>query len=146
MLAVVYFIQGEITKLVKIGVVGEGSLELRLRALKCGSPDLLQVVGVVGIGSVESRSLERELHDRFAGIRKHGEWFEPTQELLEMIGRLCDPSTRGMARREIRWRETELRANRKNSSALRMMRERRFVLRPAAEGRGERRLADGAEP
>ena len=41
------------------------------------------MVAVPGDGSLEAK-----LHTRFAGCRKHGEWFEPSDELLDLIAEL----------------------------------------------------------
>lgn len=126
----IYFIQGDITRLIKIGRTDDATVEARVRSLKVGSPDLLRVLGVARLGNMEqTRQLERDLHKRFAGQRKHGEWFAETPELLETIKRLCDPVTTEQERLAARWRETEMRYASKNSDAQRIMRERRFVIR-----------------
>lgn len=67
----------------------EGStsdLDERLRKLRATSPVPLVLVGVVRRGGAE---LEREIHQRFAAERLHGEWFEPTLLLLEVVRELA---------------------------------------------------------
>lgn len=74
---VTYFVQREITGLVKIG--NTLNMPTRLRALQCGSPDILRVLRTVR-GNRES-----EFHERFSHLRMHGEWFKASSELLEFI-------------------------------------------------------------
>lgn len=77
---ITYFIQGKITRRIKIGktttTVGE-----RLRTLQTGSPDELGVIGICfGPGLTE-----RSLHGMFSSSRLHGEWFAETPDLLKFI-------------------------------------------------------------
>ena len=70
-----YLIQGEKTRLVKIG--RSHNIIRRFKALSHSSPDLLTLVGAI------SGDYERSLHRRFAKYRSHGEWFQP--EVLTAI-------------------------------------------------------------
>lgn len=76
----VYFIQGESTKLIKIGKADD--VLVRLRMLQCGSPDKLMVL------KVEADASERVYHLQFAVDRIHGEWFRPSVDLMEFIGNI----------------------------------------------------------
>jgi hypothetical protein len=76
----VYFIQAEQGGLIKIGVAGNP--RDRLRTLQHTSPVRLRILAVIrAVGQAH----ETELHQQFAAIRSHGEWFEPTPELLAYI-------------------------------------------------------------
>lgn len=76
----VYFIQSVHGGPIKIGVAGH--VPSRFASIQCMSPCRLRLLGVERGGD---RRRERELHDKFAGIRLHGEWFEPTPALLAYI-------------------------------------------------------------
>jgi hypothetical protein len=75
----IYFIQGHVTGLIKIGYAS--NIESRLSMLQCGSPDVLLLIGC----ERAPRSREWELHQLFAYARAHGEWFKPTNGLLAYI-------------------------------------------------------------
>jgi len=75
----VYFIQAETTGLIKIGVTNKPAT--RLKALQTGSPMLLRPLGLI---EGDTR-LEAALHAQFKHLRRHGEWFEPSAELLAFI-------------------------------------------------------------
>lgn len=75
----VYFIQESDRGCIKIGVTTK--MEYRLAGLRVGNPFSLSIVGV-GIGT---RVTERALHRRFANYRLEGEWFEPCEELENLI-------------------------------------------------------------
>lgn len=75
----VYFIQG--SGLIKIGVAIDP--DGRLRQLQMMSPVPLELLATVK-GSYE---LENQLHKQFDHSRSHGEWFETTTELLELVKR-----------------------------------------------------------
>lgn len=77
----VYFIQGEKTKLIKIGV--SDNARARLTHMQAHSPDKLVLLGVI---VCERRGVtEKELHERFAKSRLHGEWFKPSRRLRVLI-------------------------------------------------------------
>ena len=76
----VYFIQPVDGGPIKIGIAAH--VLGRLSGLQTGSPVELRVLGVIpGV----RQSYEAELHERFAATRRHGEWFEPTPELMAFI-------------------------------------------------------------
>lgn len=83
----VYFIQGIGGGPIKIGVAE--SPALRLRAMQPHSPVHLQILLEFPGGF----TLERELHKTFASSRLHGEWFDPTPQLLSYIDRRSRAST-----------------------------------------------------
>lgn len=66
---------------IKIGWAKDPSV--RLAQLQTGSPVRLRLLGIVpGV-----KSLERDVHRRFGGLRLHGEWFKQSPSLLEFIER-----------------------------------------------------------
>ena len=78
----VYFIQGELTKRIKIGKTG--NMDQRLETLQCGSPDVLRVLKVVSGPDAN----DRVYHARFAVEQIYREWFEPSDRLLAFIASL----------------------------------------------------------
>ena len=74
----VYFIQGQDTKRIKIGISDD--VQRRLKAIQASEP--LKLLGVIKEGG---KALEAELHKRFAHIRIYNEWFQSNTELLEYI-------------------------------------------------------------
>lgn len=76
----VYFIQGIDGGPIKIGMTTD--LKRRLYDFQHGSPVKLVVLAVLK-GGGEMR--EASIHRRFQRSRLHGEWFEPTSELLDLI-------------------------------------------------------------
>ena len=80
----IYFIQGETTGLIKIGKTN-GGVEERMTNLQTGSPDFLRIIGV----TFEPYSNEYGLHCLFSQYRKHGEWFMPSEEIIEYIEKNC---------------------------------------------------------
>jgi len=77
----VYFVQARTLRLIKIGVAV--TFAARLKALQTGSPDKLDVLGV--ISCEDPAGLEKELHRRFRRHREHGEWFRPGADLVAHI-------------------------------------------------------------
>lgn len=75
----IYFIQGVSGGAVKIGVANDP--KKRLADLQRTSPIQLRIVAARP-GDIFQ---ERELHERFAEHRLHGEWFEPCDELVALI-------------------------------------------------------------
>ena len=74
----VYFIQGEVTKLIKIGYTND--VQKRLKALQQSEElTLLKQIDEV------TRAYETELHQRFSQFCARGEWFRPKKELLDFI-------------------------------------------------------------
>jgi hypothetical protein len=80
---VIYFIQAQTLKLIKIGLAE--NVETRVRKLALSSPDRLQVLGMQHCD--RGGLLEAELHQTFAAHRAHGEWFHPDKSLTNHI--LC---------------------------------------------------------
>lgn len=70
----VYFMRRE--NLIKIGT----TYNLKQRAAVLNATVLAKTPG--------SYSEEARLHNRFASLRRHGEWFEPGSELMELINEL----------------------------------------------------------
>lgn len=77
--AMVYFVQGEKMRLIKIGQTSR-HLKKRFDTLQVGSPDRLVVVGVI-----LNRSSDAPYHVRFSKSWVHGEWFRPTAHLMGFI-------------------------------------------------------------
>jgi len=82
--SLIYFIQGESTKLIKIGKTNS-SIEERVKSLQTGSPDKLKVIGV----TFEPYHSESSLHAQFDQFRKHGEWFFPADEIALFLSNNC---------------------------------------------------------
>ena len=78
---VVYFVRAKTLGLIKIGLTM--NMNDRMKTLRVGSPDQLELVGAVM--DRDADRLEGRLHARFADHRSHGEWFHPCPELLEVI-------------------------------------------------------------
>ncbi len=77
--SVVYFIQGEITKAIKIGRTY--SVFRRLKTLQNDVSENLIILGIVS----ESDFSETLLHKRFSKENIRGEWFNPSIRLLSFI-------------------------------------------------------------
>jgi hypothetical protein len=76
----VYFIQAEGVRLIKIGL-SVGGIRERLFTLRTMSPVPLRCIGLME----GDRDVEIELHRRFRDLRSHGEWFWPGRELIKFI-------------------------------------------------------------
>ena len=77
----VYFIQGEITKRIKIGYSDD--IKGRIKSLE-GS-ESLRLIHVIPNATTKT---ELSLHKKFSHLRVIGEWFEGTQELAHYISSL----------------------------------------------------------
>ena len=80
-----YFIgayEGKKLVAVKIGVCARGTAKTRLSVLQVGSLLSLKLLAVY------SGNVERKLHRLFAKFHLRGEFFKPTPELLQLVGRL----------------------------------------------------------
>ena len=77
----IYFIQGEMTQNIKIGV--SKNPERRMRSLESSEP--LNLLAIIKEGGTVK---EKKLHRQFKHLRLHGEWFRPDKELLEFIDNL----------------------------------------------------------
>lgn len=76
---VVYFVQDGVSKKIKIGY--SSNFKRRYRDLCSSNANDLFVLGVIR-GSEEK---EREIHSQFSHHRSHGEWFHPTEQILQFI-------------------------------------------------------------
>ena len=83
-LSFTYFIQGELTQHIKIGKTNCG-IEERMSKLQTGSPDKLNFLGACFGPS----SSEAALHYKFKKYRIHGEWFLPSEKIIEFIASNC---------------------------------------------------------
>lgn len=75
----VYFVQNPDTGLIKIGT--SHTTPIRMRALAVQEQANLKILGVV-TGSYQT---EKMLHQYFAHLKEHGEWFRPDNDLLDYI-------------------------------------------------------------
>lgn len=94
----VYFIQGRITKNIKIGHTKRDDLSGRLQELQSASPDQLNLLLVIE----GDKRFEWSLHRRFAKYRLHGEWFSPSSELLQAIADSDFPKPKSLVQRVLR--------------------------------------------
>lgn len=76
----VYFIRGRITRRIKIGYV-EDDIFRRLIEMQVGSPDPLELIGIVNA----SYAIEQKLHSILEEYNTHGEWFEGSPSLIRFI-------------------------------------------------------------
>lgn len=81
----VYFVQSEANGLIKIGVAAD--LDKRVRCLQTMSPVPVRLLGAFP----GDRSDEQRLHQAFRPCRAHGEWFEPTNDLVAFVRRAAVP-------------------------------------------------------
>ncbi len=77
----IYFLKAAGVGLVKIGFTAESSADRRVTQLRTMSPIPLSLLGTIP----GSQSDEMAIHQRFAHLGSHGEWFWPTKELEEFI-------------------------------------------------------------
>ena len=75
----VYFLQAKDNGLIKIGFTS--NLKSRLSDLSSMSPVPLELLAFTEGGA----DYEHELHSTFSEHRSHGEWFYPSDELIEFI-------------------------------------------------------------
>ena len=64
---------------IKIGVAA--NVEARLKSLQTGNPNPLLILGIIEGG----HKVEQALHKKFEKFRHHGEWFNPTEEIITYI-------------------------------------------------------------
>ena len=93
----IYFVQGESTRLIKIGFATD--VQRRLNEIRTGSPDILVLLAAAEGG----RNEEYALHRKFIDIRHHGEWFSPEKPLLDFIHFIAVNPTQAM--RHVRYKE-----------------------------------------
>ena len=75
----IYFIKGESSNRIKIGV--SKNVTRRFKVLQASSGEYLLLMGWTRGG----KDLERKIHNKFSNIRAHGEWFEQTDKLKKYI-------------------------------------------------------------
>lgn len=78
----IYFIRAVYSGAIKIGLSNDP--RRRLEAMQTGSPEPLELLGMLPGDAAE----ERWLHDRFKEYRIHGEWFKGDEEFAARINRL----------------------------------------------------------
>ena len=83
LVSIIYFVQGQSTGLIKIGLTT--NLSARFSDLQVGSPDVLRVIGIHR-GTIKS---ELMLHKLFANHRVRGEWFRPDESILNFVKTFC---------------------------------------------------------
>ena len=81
----IYFIQGDTTKRIKIGRAA--SVDTRLRSLQTAFAESLEILGTMP----GERPEEIKLHNKFAFARIRGEWFQPHESLLQFIAENATP-------------------------------------------------------
>lgn len=81
-----YFVVAHDVNMVKIGFSAY-SIGSRLDTLQTGSPVKLELVCVIE----GPRSLEKDLHQRFAEDRSHLEWFHLTEQIQAYMESECEP-------------------------------------------------------
>jgi hypothetical protein len=81
----IYFIQAIEGGLIKIGLAADP--KKRLAAMQAGCPIQLRVLGLIHGADLFA---ERRLHRLFTADRRHGEWFEPSSQLLTYIAEHAD--------------------------------------------------------
>jgi len=90
----IYFLQGEKTKLIKIGFSRD--IASRIEGFRAGSPDALILIGAID-GSLVT---EKFTQDEFAGDRRQGEWFVPSPKLLTLA--VSEPERTEAAQESVR--------------------------------------------
>lgn len=64
----------------KIGSTQRGKVDVRVRNLATGTPDRIEVLGVL-----RGASAERKLARRFKGFRIRREWYRPAPEITDLL-------------------------------------------------------------
>lgn len=80
----IYFIACTETFRVKIGYTAGDPIQ-RMKALQTGSPTPLTFMAV----QPGTQAEEREMHERFAAHRLHGEWFSPHPDIIKHLAVVC---------------------------------------------------------
>lgn len=96
---VVYFVQAECGDSY-LGPVKIGHAEKfknRFATMKVANFHELKILKLIK----GDRSKEKEIHQKFAGLRIRGEWFRPDQSLLNYISQLQEPKECGLLREEV---------------------------------------------
>ena len=82
----IYFVQCQMTKMVKIGYARDPLA--RLSSMQTGSPTPLKMLTIIP----GDRFKEKQMHARFKNCYSHGEWFSPSPELMAYIDELRGPT------------------------------------------------------
>lgn len=90
-LKLIYFIQGEVTRAIKIGKAVD--VAARLQGLQTGSAETLELLGTVPGGRAE----EVTLHRTFERFHLRGEWFKGDPDFVRMVKRLVISGGRPVA-------------------------------------------------
>jgi len=80
----IYFIQGQITKRIKIGHTN-AMIEERMQPMISSSPDKLKFLG----GMSGDTKLEKYLHNKFKEFFSHGEWYNDNDSIITYINNNC---------------------------------------------------------
>lgn len=86
MISKVYFLRCDSSGLIKIGV--STNVAHRVSAIQSGSPTQMTLLATEEGG----QEREKQLHDTYAEHRVRGEWYRPTDELLDYISDQEQPS------------------------------------------------------
>lgn len=121
-----YFLRAEGQGLVKIG--RSRDVQRRIGELCVGSPCKLTLIGVLPGFDEES---EEALHERFAHLRRRGEWFAEEGELAEFIKRL--PSEEGYEEENERSTDKELSQLREETRELKEIEIQREAIKHLKE-------------
>jgi hypothetical protein len=78
-----YILSGE-TGRIKIGFTNSDPSK-RLRSLRTGSPTKIAIIAI----HPGTLAMERDLHEKFAVDRLHGEWFDFSDDLLVHVFEIC---------------------------------------------------------
>lgn len=80
----IYFVRA--SKMVKIGFTV--NIDVRIKTLQSMSPTPLDVIAVV----YGPPQIERDLHQQFSHLRRHGEWFDAAPDLMAFIKEIKETS------------------------------------------------------
>ena len=95
--SITYFIQGRLTKRIKIGTSQTLlSAVRRIHRFQVGSPDDLRVIGATDTVT------EHAAHGDFADYWLHGEWFEPSARLVEYVRQFAKTSEAQFLREKLK--------------------------------------------
>ncbi len=74
-----YIVRHPITEMIKIGRTND--VQGRIKSLQTGAGAILTTLAII------PADVEHELHRRFAGLRRHGEWFEDVGGLISAFAK-----------------------------------------------------------
>jgi DNA-binding XRE family transcriptional regulator len=77
----IYFIKDGVSDCIKIGYSAKNNIRQRISCLRCGNPNPLEVLKIIP----GSMGLEKEIHHKFKHLKKSGEWYAISDELLDFI-------------------------------------------------------------